>query len=106
MWTVMLMVIELSWRGTLTWFCIENSPEARPWMKDIMDTFKSAIPFFAVELRTCELNETLPAKRERAWLRCCRWDICSGTVAPPLSLTDCMVSLDHILDDSLPNSYN
>ena len=106
MWTVVLMIIELAWRGVLTWFCIENSPEARPWMEEIMGIFHSAIPFFAVELRIAELRHTWPAKRERAWLRGCRWDICVGIVPPPLPLTDdCVVGLDDILDDSLPNVF-
>ena len=81
--TALQWVIELAWGGELVFFVIENTPNiehvavptsasngaTRHYSDFVLETLRTAIPFFAVGASVEQLKPVLPISRWRWWCR-------------------------------------
>jgi site-specific DNA-cytosine methylase len=109
---VVTWIIELAHRGCLLFFACENSPNVlqaegkgtrAPYLQRVMALLHVAIPFFDIEVQVVDLYPMLPQTRTRAWLRGIRKDVSLGHPMPAVLKLLPEVTLEQILDPSLPN---
>ena len=84
--SVVSMVMELAWRGSLVAFVIENSSAlpSHEYFGELLRRLECTVPFFRMEVVRHNLKDLVPHQRERAWLRGLRTDCLDDVTVPGL----------------------